>query len=126
MDQINPELAIDIEIAERVLGLKVQKNKSGSKLGGYYYTIGEPDWYDFQGDMQLQNAVPNYCEDLGSAFYIVEHLGGTFTLTTNRPLHSTDKTNQWYCSFDGGLTYASAATAPLAICRAAIAFKGAP
>ncbi len=65
---------LDILIATKIMGLIVVKTKSGSKRGGYYYTIGAPHWDDFAGDMQLSNPVPHYSTDLNTAWEVVDKL----------------------------------------------------
>ncbi len=71
---MSPGRELNILIAEKVMGETVVKTKSGSKRGGYFYTLGEPHWYDIQGDMQLANPVPPYSEDIASAWLVVEKL----------------------------------------------------
>ncbi len=73
---------LNILVAEKVMHLEVAKNKSGSKMGGYYYTIGEPVWHDIQGDMQLANPVPPYSTDIAAAWQVVEKL---YWLNKNEP-----------------------------------------
>ncbi len=70
-----PGLELDMLIAEKVMGLDVVKNKSGSKRGGYYYSIGPASWYDNQGDMILDNPVPPYSQEIASAWLVVDKLG---------------------------------------------------
>lgn len=71
---MNAGIELDILIAEKIFGLEVVKNKSGSKRGGFYYSVGEPDWDDFYGDMQLANPVPIYSLDIATAWEVVEKL----------------------------------------------------
>ena len=71
---MKPGLELDILVAEKVMKLKVVKNKSGSKYGGFYYSIGRPYWYDDQGDMKLENPVPNYSDDIVAAWEVVEKM----------------------------------------------------
>lgn len=115
---------INLLIAKKVMNLNVVKNKSGAKSGGYYYTVGEPVWFDMSGSMELQNYIPDYKDDIVAAMTIVDYIGGTVTLTTNHPHYPTTPETEWYCSFDGGDTYADGESAAHAICLAALKFKG--
>lgn len=63
---------IDNLIATKFFGLNVVTNTT--KRGGVFYTIEEPYYFDFSGDLQLQNAVSPYSEQIEAAWPILEEL----------------------------------------------------
>ena len=66
---------LDAEIAKTVFGYNVVGTKSGAKNSTHvYYTIEEPWWGDFAGDMQLMNAVPCYSTDIAAAMEVFQYL----------------------------------------------------
>jgi hypothetical protein len=74
-------MQIDELIAKDFLGLDVQTNARGLS------TIGEPDYYDIAGDMQLQNPVPMYSEDIAAAWPLLtklRDLGWAWRLDSNK------------------------------------------
>ncbi len=74
--EINRKIATDL--FKHVLVHKVWgKNKQYES-----WTIGEPEYYDFAGDMQLQNHVPNYCGSIKQAWTVIEEL---FNLDKSEP-----------------------------------------
>lgn len=120
---MNPGIELDVLVAEKVMGLKVVKNKSGSKLGGYYYTIGEPNWFDIQGDMQLSNPVPPYSEDIAAAWQVVEKLRG-FSRLYDFDLYGYGD-DEWTATFTTDAEFkAFGESAPHAICLAALRAVG--
>lgn len=59
---------INTLIAEKFLKLDVVVNKRGLA------TLGEPDYFDIAGDLQLQNPVPNYSGDIACAWPLLAEL----------------------------------------------------
>lgn len=123
---MSPGLELDILVAERVMGLKVYKNTTCFRKGRVYYTIGEPVWFDMQGAMQLQNSVPNYSEDIASAWEVVEKLR-----EMNKRLTLVCDGNEWIVfprsarADDWEMSSHSTLSAPHAICLAALKVFGA-
>ncbi len=114
---MNAFLEIDIAVA-KAIGLTVVQNKSGSKRGGHYYTIGEASWYDEQGEMKLHNSVPDYSTDIAAALLAQQHINTAHTVNFSLV---QDYEGLWTCSFDGPSFHGSSLnceTAPLAICTA--------
>lgn len=64
---------LDKLIAEKVMGLNVIKTEY-NKGKHIVYSIGEPEYWDFAGDMQLSNPLPNYSEDLNAAMEVFQKL----------------------------------------------------
>lgn len=121
---MKPGLELDILIAEKVMGENVVINKSGSKAGGYYYSLGPARWYDMQGDMQLANPVPAYSEDISAVWQLVEKLPFVFELITNNPYGPTTPETEWMATFNAEFE-AHGESAPHAICLAALKAVGA-
>lgn len=71
---MQPGLELDLLIAEKVMGLEVVHTRTGSRPPRDLYTIGSPEYYDIQGDMQLQNGVPDYSTSISAAWEVVEKL----------------------------------------------------
>lgn len=69
---MKPGRELDALIAREVF--KEQVVSKTLKNGHTRCTIGEPDWYDIQGDMQLANSVPAYSDDIKDAWEIVTQL----------------------------------------------------
>ena len=71
-------------IAKNIFGHQVVCTTWGN--GKYkQYSLGEPDYYDEQGATTLANPVPNYSEDIESAWKLVEHFnnkGGAITYSS--------------------------------------------
>jgi hypothetical protein len=62
---------LDAEIAEKILGLSVKANKRKNIT---VFTIGEPNYIDIQGCMELTNPVPFYLSDISAAMDVVEKM----------------------------------------------------
>jgi hypothetical protein len=84
-------------------------------------TLGAPTVRELRDRHDEWGMLPHYSTEIGDAWLIVEHFG-------IRRSPSIYQIARWYCNFliDGKRTEASAATAPLAICRAALAACGVP
>ena len=64
---------LDIAIAETIFNHKVVK-KTWNKGKSYSLSLGEPNYYDSQGETSLYNPLPNYSQDITSAWEVVEEL----------------------------------------------------
>lgn len=108
--------ALDAEIARRVFGIDAQ--------GSFYWRA---DSIDGEPRPKLAS-LPHYSTDIAAAWQIVSHLGAHPLTLTRYPAQAADA--QWYCQVtyerDGWRHWATgqAPTAPLAICRAALAAVG--
>lgn len=120
---MEPGRELDALIAEKVIGLEVVKNKSGSKRGGYYYSIGDAYWCDIQGEMYISNSLSRYSTDIAAAWEVVEKLTFVFTLTTNPPYAPTTPETEWMASFNADESV-HGCSAPHAICLAALKALG--
>lgn len=84
-------------VAETVMGLTVIRNKKGG------WSIGEADWQDFSGDMQLANPLPDYCNDIASAMEVFEHLRNSHDWCCLKI--DSDYMYQWSVSLTPGYTH---------------------
>lgn len=131
MKHIEPGLELDLLIAEKVMGHKVVSNISGAKIPQTYYTLDEPVYYDFSGDMQLQNPIPNYSTDIARAWEVVDKLAEE---GIRLELNPTDtgwavsflkyEPSQEFTPWTGiGHSYTQSMFVPHAICLAALKVK---
>ncbi len=119
--EMNPGRELDALIAKKVMGLDVQRNKSGSKRGGYYYSIGPVHWHDFSGDMQLANPLPNYSTDIAAAWEVVEKLRASgHGIVISMGTVSSLVTVQDPVGEELGQAYEEDGQMPAAICLAAL------
>ena len=104
---------LDAIVAEKVMGLKVVRNKKGG------WSIGPASWDDFAGEMIMSNPLPNYSGDIAVAWDVVEHL------TKEKMFFHIQKRSFKYFEyyvFFGNAPSRTADTAPLAICLAALSY----
>lgn len=115
---MKPGKELDALIAEKVMGLEVVRTEWKRKSGasGVYYTIGEPSWDDYAGDMQLGNAVPLYSEDISAAWEVVEKLD----LLNGYTLGRYGFNGRWSVIDDSECAVVFGESAPHAICLAAL------
>jgi hypothetical protein len=109
---------LDAEIASAVFKMEVCKNAKGG------WSLGPANWWDFSGDMQLANPLPEYSSDIAMAWTVVEHLQ---TLSAQGDIHIECLEGMWSvssCYESSWEKWSHADTAPLAICRAALAAVG--
>ena len=98
-------------MAENVLGHKVVHTHF-NRGKSHTYTIGEPDYYDDQGEMKLFNPLPRYSTDIKAAWEIMEKvssIGSVFKAET--PL--------WGCNVEEDTSIRGKSAAE-AICVAAL------
>jgi hypothetical protein len=119
---MEPGIELDKLIAEKVMGLEVVKTIYNKKQR-FYYTIGEPDYYDDGGEMKLFNYLPGYSEDIAAAWEVIHKLPFVVELTTNNPYGPTTPETEWLVTFNAEFE-AHGSTAPHAICLAALRAVG--
>lgn len=71
---MNAGQELDILIAEKVMGLEVVKTEYGKIKKRTVCSIGEPNYHDYSGDLQLSNPLPSYSEDLAAAMEVFQKL----------------------------------------------------
>jgi hypothetical protein len=69
-----PDREKDALIAKEVLGLKPVKTVWGKQKQYFQWSLGEPDYYDDCGSMELFNPLPTYSTDIAAAWEVVEKL----------------------------------------------------
>jgi hypothetical protein len=114
---------LDAQVAEKVMGLQVVRNKKGG------WSIGEPDYYDDAGISCLFNPLPEYSTDIAAAWKVVEHLMQTgHTLNLDCWVRSDIYVGPMFEATIGraGIVQGVAGSneAPLAICLAALKAVG--
>ncbi len=95
-------------IAEFVFGMKLEKNHG---FAGGYYWVGNGVLF---GDVPA-HGMPDYSTDIEAAWTVVEKMTDG---ETPNDFELRTSIRGWRCDFYKG--YASAETAPLAICKAAL------
>lgn len=119
-------LEINIKIAEQIFGHEVV-HRTWNKGKCYSYTLGEPDYYDSYGEMILSNPLPDYCEDIKSAWEVVDKIRNSktvFSLTSL--LHASDGNKlEWIAKWemydpDYRFVFDVSESAPKAICLASL------
>ena len=109
---------IDVEIAEKVFGHVVFRNKKGG------WSLGPPEYYDDHGESVLLNPLPLYSELIEDSWKIVGKIN-SISPDTQFSL-SMDNEGLWQCKFSVNGDVRSfgesknQSSASLAICLAAI------
>lgn len=113
-------------IARVVMGLETFRAEGGEYMARFDFAV-KGDWlYKLNpppGEVIVVGwpfgYVKNYTGDISAAWQVVEKIG-EFTL--HHHVHHPDADNLWYATtvVNNAIAYASAETAPLAICRAAL------
>jgi hypothetical protein len=117
---MKPGRELDALVAEKIFGLKVVRNKKGA------WSLGDPDYYDDRGSMELSNPLPSFSDDILSAWEIVDtlFLDGWYMQLEGSESYGKGKGGfdvKFICKCGARGTYiAEAAVAPYAICLAAL------
>lgn len=69
-----PHREKDALVADKVLGLKPVKTVWGKDRQYSDWSLGEPEYYDDHGAMELYNPLPTYTSDIAAAFEIIGHV----------------------------------------------------
>ena len=120
---MKPSLELDVRIAEEVMDHKIVTTTTGRKVPRTLFTIGDPIWHDYQGDMRLQNGIPRYSTSISQAWKIIKKLN-LLEFEVQRE-HYTSTIYTAICYNDPDLKdrqIAFAKTAPLAICLVALKY----
>lgn len=127
-EQLPPGRELDALVAQKVMGLDVQKDQV-TKTGGIFAKKESDDpWEYFLG--ASGELVPPYSTDQSAAWSVVEHLRKTHWRDCFALYSPSDECDKWFARFDkkwhgygGGIEVYDAnygVSAPHAICQAAL------
>jgi len=112
---------LNVLIAEKILGHIVSRNKRGG------WSLGEPEYHDEYGAMELQNPLPNYLYDIQAAWSVAERLASKGAAV--RVSNKSQMNDYWWCYIeiykdDQPISISQGNTISEAICLAAIQTVG--
>lgn len=108
-------------IAEKVLNLTVSRNERGG------WSLGKPDYYDDRGEMLMFNPLPNYFEDIASAWEVASYFASQGIQV--RISNKAQSNEYWWCYMDSNDSnvekgIAQGSTISEAICLASLRHLG--
>lgn len=129
MSELKAGRELDALVAEKVMGWRPMQGGVSMEIGekGDLWEDGSRKWYGKDGDPRPMRLLPSpkFSTDIASAWLVVEKTDPVFSWVLSRAQDGDYDVSMTFHATDYEIVYeATADTAPLAICRAALKAVG--